>query len=70
VIIVKVQPMYLDTEIDEVYVQHKCDKGDEFFVKMIKPKNIKHLLYVSGNSLVCPICQSTVNKTSPEAIRM
>lgn len=64
----KVQPMYLDTDIDEVYVRHKCDKGDEFFVKMIKPKNTKYLLYVSGNSLVCPICQGTADKIPTEAI--
>lgn len=64
----KVQPMYLDTDIDEVYVRHKCDKGDEFFVKMIKPKNTKYLLYVSGNSLVCPVCQGTADKIPTEAI--
>jgi hypothetical protein len=66
----KVQPMYLDTEVDEVYVQHKCDKGDRFFVKMIKPKNTNHLLYVSGNSLVCPVCQSTANRASHEAVQI
>jgi hypothetical protein len=66
----KVQPMYLDTEVDEVYVQHKCDKGDQFFVKMIKPKNTNHLLYVSGNSLVCPVCNSAADKMTSEAARM
>lgn len=64
----KIQPMYLETDIDEVYVRHKCDKGDEFFVKMIKPKNTKYLLYVSGNSLVCPVCQGTADKIPTEAI--
>jgi hypothetical protein len=64
----KVQPMYLETDIDEVYIMHKCNKGDQFFVKMIKPKNTKYLLYVSGNSLVCPVCQGTADKIPTEAI--
>jgi hypothetical protein len=58
------QPVYLETDIDQAYVKHTCDKGDEFFVKMIKPKNTKYLLYVSGNSLVCPICNNVVKKTT------
>lgn len=65
----KVQPLYLDTEVDEVYVEHKCENGDEFFVKMIKPKNSKYLLYVSGNSRVCPFCQGIGEKTPTEFIR-
>ncbi len=58
----EIQPVYLNTDIDEVYVKHMCDKGDEFYVKMIKPKNTKYLLYISDNSVVCPICQNTANK--------
>lgn len=59
-----IQPVYLETDIDEVYVRHVCDKGDEFFVKMIKPKNTKYMLYVSGNSLACPICNNMAKKTT------
>lgn len=58
----KIEPVYLNTDIDEVYVRHKCDSGDEFYVKMIKPKNTKYLLYVSDSSVVCPVCQSAANK--------
>jgi hypothetical protein len=54
--------MYMNTDIDEVYVRHKCDSGDEFFVKMIKPKNTNHLLYLSDSSIVCPVCQASANK--------
>lgn len=64
-----IQPVYLQTDIDEVYVKHTCDKGDDFFVKMIKPKNTKYLLYVSGNSLVCPMCNNVVEKTSAVPIQ-
>lgn len=58
----EIQPMYMNTDIDEVYVRHKCDSGDEFFVKMIKPKNTNHLLYLSDSSIVCPVCQASANK--------
>jgi hypothetical protein len=60
--------MYLETEVDEVYVQHKCDKGDQFYIKMIKPKNTNYLLYVSGNSLVCPVCQGPASQKPAESI--
>ncbi len=60
--IMDIQPVYLETDIDQAYVRHTCDKGDEFYVRMIKPKNTKYLLYVSDSSLVCPICQENVKK--------
>lgn len=58
----EIEPVYLSTDIDEVYVKHKCEGGDEFYVKMIKPKNTKYLLYVSESSIVCPVCRGTADK--------
>jgi hypothetical protein len=62
--------MYLETDIDHVYVKHTCEKGDDYFVKMIKPKNTKYLLYTTDTALVCPVCHQENTKKMPPKMTM